>query len=72
MIQEELINNVISLAKDIPIVVDPKKRNFHHFKNVTLFKPNLKEMLEGLLDHIDDFKYYLRKIDDSLNQLTIL
>ena len=53
VIQEELINNVISLAKDIPIVVDPKKRNFHHFKNVTLFKPNLKELREGMNEQFE-------------------
>ncbi|MBL7871246.1 MAG: D-glycero-beta-D-manno-heptose-7-phosphate kinase [Cyclobacteriaceae bacterium] len=32
----------------IPTVVDPKKRNFLAYKGVTLFKPNLKEMREGL------------------------
>jgi len=33
---------------NIPIAVDPKKRNFHLYKNVSLFKPNLKELKEGL------------------------
>jgi bifunctional ADP-heptose synthase (sugar kinase/adenylyltransferase) len=28
--------------------VDPKKRNFMDYKNATLFKPNLKELKEGL------------------------
>jgi bifunctional ADP-heptose synthase (sugar kinase/adenylyltransferase) len=28
--------------------VDPKKRNFLSYKGVTLFKPNLKELREGL------------------------
>lgn len=32
----------------IPTVVDPKKRNFLSYKNATLFKPNLKELREGL------------------------
>jgi rfaE bifunctional protein kinase chain/domain len=32
----------------IPTVVDPKKRNFLAYQNVTLFKPNLKELKEGL------------------------
>lgn len=48
VISKELITQVIKLAKDIPTVVDPKKRNFHHFKNATLFKPNLKELREGI------------------------
>ena len=29
--------------RNIPIAVDPKKKNFNHYKGVTLFKPNLKE-----------------------------
>ncbi len=37
--------------KGIPVVVDPKKRNFSAYKNADLFKPNLKELREGL--HID-------------------
>lgn len=50
VIDEELIEAVVKLAhaKGIPTVVDPKKRNFLHYKNVTLFKPNRKEMKEGL------------------------
>ncbi len=31
-----------------PITVDPKHNNFLAYKNVTLFKPNLKEIKEGL------------------------
>jgi rfaE bifunctional protein kinase chain/domain len=50
LICEQLIENVVQLAhqKKIPVAVDPKKRNFSFYKNVTLFKPNLKEMREGL------------------------
>lgn len=33
--------------------VDPKKRNFLHYENCTLFKPNLKEMREGLGISVD-------------------
>ena len=40
----------MKLAKKlgIPTIVDPKKRNFLHYKDITLFKPNLKELREGL------------------------
>ena len=38
----------IANAKNIPTTVDPKKRSFRDYKNVTLFKPNLKELKEGL------------------------
>ncbi len=34
--------------KDIPVLVDPKLRNFPHYRNATLFKPNLKELRDGL------------------------
>ncbi len=45
-----LIKEVVKLAakKKIPVAVDPKKRNFLAYKGVTLFKPNLKELKEGL------------------------
>lgn len=47
---KELIEKVVSDAakRNIITVVDPKKRNFLHYKGVTLFKPNLKELREGL------------------------
>ena len=49
-ITPELIKSVVALAakKNIPTVVDPKKKNFMNYKGVTLFKPNLKELKEGL------------------------
>jgi len=43
---ELLIQKCVS--KGIPTIVDPKKSNFLAYKNVTLFKPNLKEIKEGL------------------------
>ncbi|MGK0364281.1 MAG: rfaE bifunctional protein kinase chain/domain [Saprospiraceae bacterium] len=38
----------IALNKGIPTAVDPKKKNFWSYKNVNLFKPNLKEIRESL------------------------
>ena len=32
----------------VPVAVDPKLRHFDAYKNVALFKPNLKELNEGL------------------------
>ena len=40
--------NEAAIKKNIPTAVDPKKRNFWHYKNVTLFKPNFKEFVEGI------------------------
>lgn len=46
----EVIQALIALAKEhaIPTTVDPKKKNFFEYKGVDLFKPNLKELVEGL------------------------
>jgi D-glycero-beta-D-manno-heptose-7-phosphate kinase len=45
-----IIESVVGISKEfnIPTLVDPKKRNFLNFKGVTLFKPNFKELVEGL------------------------
>lgn len=50
-----VIERTIELAKEmgIPTSVDPKKENFFAFRNVDLFKPNLKELREGLKLEID-------------------
>lgn len=49
-INPEVIKFTVELAKkhNIPTVVDPKKRNFLDYHDITLFKPNLKELKEGL------------------------
>ncbi|MCK5846217.1 MAG: hypothetical protein KAG84_02180 [Bacteroidales bacterium] len=48
-ITPNLIKSVIKLAKKkkIIVTVDPKKRNFNSFTNLTLLKPNFKEIKEG-------------------------
>lgn len=50
VITKNLIEKVVGIAAkhNIPIAVDPKKKNFINYKHVTLFKPNLKELKEGL------------------------
>ena len=50
LLSENLIKTAIDAAqeKDIPTVVDPKKTNFFAYKGVDVFKPNLKEIKEGL------------------------
>jgi rfaE bifunctional protein kinase chain/domain len=50
VLADSVIQNVIKIAKekDIPTAVDPKKENFLSYKGVSLFKPNLKELKEGL------------------------
>jgi rfaE bifunctional protein kinase chain/domain len=55
VISPGLIHSVVELAKkkNIPVAVDPKKRNFMSYKGVTLFKPNLKELREGFKREFD-------------------
>ncbi len=38
----------IGKQKNIPVLADPKKRNFLYYKNISLFKPNFKEFNDGL------------------------
>lgn len=49
-ITASIIKATIEAAAEqgIPTIVDPKKNNFFHYKEVDLFKPNLKELKEGL------------------------
>lgn len=67
----ELIAQIVKLAtkSGIPTTVDPKKNNFLAYKNVSLFKPNLRELKEGL--HLDlnlNELGNLRKAVDMLNK----
>jgi len=59
VITPQLIEWVVTLAnaRKIPTLVDPKKRNFLDYKNVTLFKPNFKELCEGLKMDVDKKSY---------------
>ena len=52
LLTPDLINALVELAHQhqIPVAVDPKKNNYWAYKNVDLFKPNWKELIEGLED----------------------
>lgn len=50
-----------------PTVVDPKKRNFLNYHGVTLFKPNLKELKEGL--NIEFNPKNMEELKEAVNQL---
>ncbi|NNE30601.1 MAG: D-glycero-beta-D-manno-heptose-7-phosphate kinase [Saprospiraceae bacterium] len=59
---ETLIQQIIGLAKQhgIKTIVDPKFKNFLSYKGVDLFKPNLKELREGLGKNIEVSEASLR------------
>ena len=64
---EVLIN--LCREKGIPTIVDPKKANFLSYKNVTLFKPNLKEIKEGLkIDYDLDTRELVEKAITNLKK----
>jgi rfaE bifunctional protein kinase chain/domain len=69
VLTEKLIKEVISIAnkKDIPIGVDPKKKNFLAYQNATFFKPNLKELKEGIGISTKD-----NSIEDIINAVDAL
>ena len=69
VITATLIEKVVALAqkKSIPTAVDPKKRNFMSYKEVDLFKPNLKELKEGL--KIDLNVNNTAELEKAINQL---
>ncbi|MFZ1689216.1 MAG: bifunctional ADP-heptose synthase [Flavobacteriales bacterium] len=54
VLTERTIAALIALSKkhNVPVAVDPKKRNFFAYRGVDLFKPNLKELREGLKTEI--------------------
>ena len=61
VLSQAVIEQLISIcsSKGIITSVDPKKKNFFAYKGVTIFKPNLKEVYEGLNISVDS-------IDQSL------
>lgn len=69
IISQQVIDKIVLLCneKKIPTTVDPKKRNFLHYHNVSLFKPNLKELREGLNIEINPKE--LTEINDAINLL---
>ncbi len=74
------IETLIQLANvaHIPTIVDPKKNNFLEYKNVTLFKPNLKEIKEGLnlnsdLKSEEELRNAIKSLQGKLNnQITMV
>lgn len=79
VITPEIIRHVVGLAneRNIPVAVDPKKRNFMAYDKVTLFKPNLKELSEGLGEgaekfDIENIRQMVRQIHQRLNAAIVL
>ncbi len=56
VLTNSVIGKIISLCntQNIVTAADPKRKNFFSYKNITLFKPNLKEVKESLHILSDD------------------
>ena len=74
VLTENIIKETVALAneRNIPVGVDPKKKNFLAYKNVTFFKPNLKELREGIGisskdEGIDDIIKSVDALHEKLN-----
>ncbi|WP_291399465.1 bifunctional ADP-heptose synthase [Daejeonella sp.] len=69
LITEKLISQTVELAQSqgIITVVDPKKRNFEAYKGVNLFKPNLKELKEGLKIDLDPKN--IQQVEEAVESL---
>ena len=50
LMTESLVGQIIEACRhaDVPVTVDPKLKRFSAYRKVDLFKPNLKELNEGL------------------------
>jgi len=79
VLNEQNIAELISLArqKGVPTVIDPKKKNFLRYKGCSLFKPNLKELKEGLKVEFADanreaFERAVAELQDRLETRNIL
>lgn len=73
VLDSESIQEIIAFARQhrIPTIVDPKKRNFTHYQGTDLFKPNLKELKEGLkidfnADKLEDIKKVVAEAKKTL------
>ena len=71
VLTKKIISELILEAKkrSIPIIVDPKKDNFLEYKNCDIFKPNLKEIKEGMkIDFNEKIDYELENITFKLKE----
>jgi rfaE bifunctional protein kinase chain/domain len=70
VLSESLIEAVLaeSRKRNIPVAVDPKKRNFFAYKGVFLFKPNLKEIRDSAPFAVSPVKDDLQKASDFLKE----
>ena len=71
VLTEKIIEEAIALCRASGVItaVDPKRKNFFNYKNIDIFKPNMKEVQEGLnlMFETSDI-YQLRNIHEQLQK----
>lgn len=69
IVTNSLIDAVTSKATELDIVVtvDPKKKNFNSYRNISLFKPNLKEIREGM--HVEIHHDNIQEVEAAVSRL---
>ncbi len=72
VLTEALIKSIIALCQErsIPVVVDPKKKNFFAYRGATLFKPNAKELREGLgvsVETLEELQAAMLKLQERID-----
>jgi len=72
VLNKDNIHQIIQLAneKGIPTTTDPKRRNFHFYDGVTLFKPNLKELCDAL--HLNQEEVLIEDIHSAAKKFAEL
>ena len=82
ILTKNIIEHTIGLCNktNIPITVDPKRKNFFSYKNATLFKPNLHEVFTSLniipkeisIDFLSDIHRRLKEnLNHSISMITL-
>lgn len=73
------ITAILALADKagVPVAVDPKKQHFFDYSGVALFKPNLKELAEGLgctllKDHLPDVEQAAVVLQERIGAKAVL
>ncbi len=72
ILTEKVIKEVIELCKQAGVItaVDPKRKNFFSYTGADIFKPNLKEVKEGLNMLVDEINQpLLQHIHEELKKI---
>jgi len=66
VLSPEVIRKVIAACEkaNVPVLADPKIRSFDLYQNISLFKPNYKELAKGL--NLDAKKHEIKELSEAI------